>query len=107
SSLFTLPRPHCYDPTVGFEEVVESRIQEAMAQGAFERLRGAGRPFDFAVADHRLAGPCWMGFRVLQNGGMLPAWLELAREIESDLARLEDIDRRHAALVASVAAPAD
>lgn len=88
---------------MGFEEIVESRIQEAMAEGLFDNLRGTGKPLPpsyFAEA----AGDNWIAFKVLQNGGMLPEWLLLGREIEQDEARLRRIDAEHAALVDAAAA---
>lgn len=86
-----------------FEKTVESAIQDAIASGAFDNLPGTGRPLKFGQGD-ALAGDNWIGFRVLQNGGMLPEWLELAREIERDLIRLEQIDAEHAALCEAASA---
>lgn len=74
-----------------------------MASGAFDNLPGAGRPLNLGPGDG-LASDNWIGFRVLQNGGMLPEWLELAREIERDFAHLEQIDAEHAALCAAASA---
>jgi hypothetical protein len=87
---------------VSLDKVIESRIQEAMAAGAFENLQGQGQPFRFSPAE-QLAGENWLGFRILQNGGMLPAWLMLAREIEDDRRRLDELDARHAEAVALAA----
>lgn len=99
-------QPFFENSDVGFEKTVESAIQDAMASGAFENLPGAGRPLNFGQGD-ALAGDNWIGFRVLQNGGMLPEWLELAREIERDLTRLEQIDAEHAALCAAASVPGE
>ena len=54
-----------------------------------------------------LAGDQWLGFKVLQNGGTLPAWLGLAKEIEVERAALRSIDARHAEWVALAAASGD
>lgn len=86
--------------------MIESRIQEAMAAGAFENLAGAGRPLP-ARPEERLAGDNWLGFKVLQNGGLLPAWLDLAREIEALGAEVEALDARHARWVETAAASGD
>lgn len=86
---------------MGYEEIVESRIQDAMAAGAFRNLAGEGRPFAFRPGDHHLAGDDWAGFRILENGGMLPAWLMLARDVEALETRLAALDARHAALAAA------
>jgi DnaJ family protein C protein 28 len=79
---------------MSLEKLIESRIQDAVAAGAFEHLPGAGKPFRFDTAE-ALAGNNWMGFKVLSNGGMLPPWLLLAREIEDDWKRLERITERY------------
>lgn len=82
---------------MSFQSLAESRIQDAMDAGLFDNLRGAGQPLP-SLDDDKLAGANWMGFHVLRNGGMLPAWLDLAREIELDLAALKRVDERHALL---------
>ncbi|MBI5946770.1 MAG: DUF1992 domain-containing protein [Chloroflexi bacterium] len=88
---------------MGWEEVVESRIRDAIEAGAFDNLAGAGKPLR-DPRDEQFAGTNWLGFKVLQNGGMLPEWLELAKEIERDLERLARLDSEHARLVAAAAA---
>lgn len=85
-----------------YGELVESKIQEAMAEGRFDNLRGAGRPLLPAYFGD-LAGDNWMGFKVLENGGMLPEWLLLGREIEAAQDELRRIDHEHAALVETAA----
>lgn len=79
---------------MSFDKLIETRIQDAVREGAFEGLRGAGKPLRFDSADE-LAGTNWMGFKILKNGGTLPAWLQLAREIEDDAARLDGIEEKH------------
>lgn len=63
-----------------FDKIAERRIKEAMAEGAFENLRGAGMPLIFEdetwiPEDLRLA------YRVLRNAGFIPPELELRNEI--------------------------
>jgi hypothetical protein len=78
---------------MSLDKLIESRIQDAISAGAFDGLRGAGKPLRFDASED-LAGANWLGFRVLRNGGMLPAWLMLAREIEDESARLGSIRAR-------------
>ena len=78
-----------------FQDLVESKIQDAMAAGLFDGLKGAGRPLSTNIADD-LAGENWMGHKVLQNGGYLPEWLLLAKEIETAQHALKQLDARHA-----------
>ena len=83
---------------MGFAEFVESKIQEAFAEGRFENLRGAGRPLPASYFAGS-TGEDWMGFKVLNNGGMLPEWLVLGREVEREREALDRIDAEHARLV--------
>ncbi len=68
--------------------VAERKILEAMEEGAFDNLDGAGKPLDlsenpFEDPSERLAN------RLLRNNGFAPAWIEEAREIEAESRRLE------------------
>jgi hypothetical protein len=87
---------------MSIERAIESQIQDAMAAGLFDNLPGAGKPLAFGHSDG-LAGDNWLGFRVLQNGGMLPEWLNLAKDIERDRERLDRLDAEHAALCQAAA----
>lgn len=87
-------RAHLYpERAVSFEELVESKIQDALAAGAFDGLAGAGKPLCFDPSDD-IAGADWLGFKILRNGDMLPAWLMLAREIERESEALEQTGQR-------------
>ncbi|ROR34438.1 DnaJ family domain-containing protein [Inmirania thermothiophila] len=64
------------------DQIAEARIREAMAQGAFDGLPGAGRPLvlddDRHVPEHlRVA------YRILRNAGFLPPEAALRREIRT------------------------
>lgn len=78
---------------MSLDKLIESRIQDAMAAGAFSRLAGEGRPLPLLETD-LVAGENWAGFKLLNNAGMLPPWLLLAREIELDLAKLERTEQQ-------------
>ena len=63
-----------------FSRIAETRIQEAIAQGEFEHLPGAGKPLSleeyFSVPeDSRMA------FSILKNANCAPAEVELLNEI--------------------------
>lgn len=83
-----------------YEEIIESRIQEAMAAGAFRTLPGEGRPLPFRSAD-QLAGDQWLGFKMLRDADLLPDWLLQAKEIEQLQERLREIDHRHEEMIAA------
>lgn len=80
---------------MSLESAIESKIQEAMAAGAFDNLPGAGKPLPI-IEGEEFAGDNALGFRVLRNAGMAPSWLMLGREIEIDANRLKLLDDRHA-----------
>ena len=77
------------------ERGIEGAIQEAMAAGAFKNLPGEGKPLRFSSQEQALAGDNWLGFKMLENGGYVPEWLNLGKEIETDLEALALIDRNH------------
>ena len=68
---------------MSFEKVVESQIEDAIARGEFSGLPGEGLPLRLNPLE-KLAGNDWLGFHVLEEGDMLPEWLELGRDIERD-----------------------
>ncbi len=78
------------------ELIAERKIEEAMEEGKFDDLPGKGKPLPldeewFAPPEMRPA------IRLLKSAGVLPDWLERAREIErlrEDVARLWRIAER-------------
>jgi len=70
------------------ESEIEKQIREAIERGDFDHLPGAGKPLDlrenpYTPADWRLA------FKVLQDAGMAPDWIELDKEIRRELQALD------------------
>ncbi|GIV11389.1 MAG: hypothetical protein KatS3mg020_0880 [Fimbriimonadales bacterium] len=64
-----------------FELIADRKIEEAMQEGKFDDLPGKGKPLPldeewFAPPELRPA------IRLLKSAGVLPDWLERAREIE-------------------------
>ncbi len=86
---------------MSFERLVESKIKDAMEAGQFSNLAGHGKPLR-SNDEEELAGDDWMGFHVLRNANLLPAWLELAKDIENDMAALQKIDDRHALVAENI-----
>ena len=65
---------------MGWERIAENRIREAMQQGEFDNLPGAGKPIDldgyFKLPEHlRVA------FSLLKNANCVPVEVELLNEI--------------------------
>jgi hypothetical protein len=91
---------------MSLQRLAESRLNEAIQAGLLDDLRLAGTPLAYDPADD-LAGDDRLGFRVLKNGGMLPEWLTLAREIETAERELAALDARHREWVAAASASGD
>jgi hypothetical protein len=65
---------------VPFSRIAETRIREAMAQGEFENLPGAGKPLnleDYFSTPEDLR----MAFSILKNANCAPAEVELLNEV--------------------------
>lgn len=70
------------------ENAIEKQIREAIERGDFDRLPGTGKPLDlsenpYTPADWRLA------FKLLQDAGMVPDWIELDKEIRRERLALD------------------
>lgn len=65
---------------MSFDELVEEKIQEAMARGDFDNLAGAGKPLDL---DSYFAAPedLRMAWAMLKNAGYMPEAVQALREI--------------------------
>src|SRR5215472_3357286 len=62
--------------------IAERKIREALEDGVFEQLEGAGKPLD--LAENPFEDPSLrMAHRLLRNNGFAPWWVEEARDIES------------------------
>ena len=67
--------------------IADRKIREAMAEGAFDNLAGAGKPLD--LTENPFEDPSdRMANRLLKNNGFSPDWIEEAKEIEAESARL-------------------
>jgi DnaJ family protein C protein 28 len=70
-----------------FRLIADRKIQEAMDEGAFERLSGAGQPLD--LEENPFEDPSLgMAHRLLRNNGFAPCWIEAGKEIDLALAEL-------------------
>lgn len=70
-------------------DLIERRIQEAMANGEFDNLRGRGQPLPFNTNPY-LDPAQELAFRLLQNNDMAPDWIERDKEIRQELAAAHD-----------------
>ena len=70
----------------GWDAIVERKIAEAQAAGAFDDLPGAGKPLDLAD-DPLVPEDVRAAYRILRNAGYVPAELVELKEA-ADLRRL-------------------
>ncbi len=77
---------------LSFDILCEQRIVDAMRQGEFDHLPGAGKPLDLDE-DPLVPDDMRMANRILKNAGFVPAEVGLRREIadlQNQLALLGD-----------------
>src|SRR5438309_7999450 len=85
-----------------WERIAERKIREAMAEGAFENLRGKGRPLD--LSEDPYEDPSLrMAHRLLRNNGFAPAWIEEAKDLDHAI----ESARRDLARAIAAEAPLD
>lgn len=74
----------------GFDNLIEIRIKQAMAEGQFDNLKGKGKPQDmnkYYEAPEHLR----VGYHVLNNAGFLPEEVRLSKEIETTKEKLAQV----------------
>lgn len=65
--------------------VAERKIQEAIEEGLFDHLPGAGKPLDLTANPFEPPGMAAL-HRMLKHNNVLPTWLLLEKEIEASRA---------------------
>jgi hypothetical protein len=66
-----------------FRAIAERRIQDAITEGEFDNLAGAGQPL--AVDENPyVPEELRLTFKVMQNAGIVPDWVVLAQEIDTE-----------------------
>lgn len=88
--------------TRGYRSWVDEQIEAAMARGDFDRLPGRGRPLQ--LDDNPLESGHWLEHHIMKNAGVLPAWVELDREIRAEVAALRRMPRGAAGQAERIAA---
>lgn len=66
------------------QSLVEERIQEAMANGEFDNLPGAGKPLPLNDNPYAEPGQEW-AFGLLKRNGLAPEWIERDKSIRRQL----------------------
>lgn len=67
-----------------WRDLVEQRIQEAMASGAFENLPGQGKPLKLSRNPY-LDPSLELAYGLLKNNGYAPEWIARDKEIREEL----------------------
>jgi len=70
--------------------IAERKIREAIEEGAFDHLEGAGAPLDLSANPFEDPSER-LGNRLLKNNGFAPAWIEEAKDIEAEMKRLSAV----------------
>jgi len=71
-----------------WETAVEKTIREAMERGDFDNLSGKGKPLDLDVNPF-VPEELRQSFRILQNAGVAPDWIEQDKDIRAEKNALE------------------
>ena len=80
-----------------FQRIAERRINQAMREGAFDDLPGAGQPLKLEDDSH-IPEDLRIAYKILKNAGYLPPEIALRKEItraEDLLAGMEDMKAKY------------
>lgn len=83
-------------------ERTERALDQAIKAGFFDNLPGSGKPLDLSDEDNPfIPDDMRLAYRILRNAGYSLPWIELRKEIEAQVASLEQQATAHAATVRS------
>jgi hypothetical protein len=69
-----------------WKQIAEQAIRQAMEEGKFDRLPGAGQPLN--LDENPYEDPArWAANHLLRNNGFSPPWIEERRSLEWDIQR--------------------
>jgi hypothetical protein len=78
-----------------FEDHVEQLIRQAQDQGKFNDLANQGQPIKLE-AENPYLDPDWrMAYKVAQDGGYVPTWIELDKEVEAEISKVNRTREDH------------
>ena len=66
-------------------DVIENRIQEAMATGAFDDLPGRGKPLPMNENPFEAISGDALAHRILKNAGCAPGWVEQGKAVRQNI----------------------
>ncbi|MDD3852524.1 MAG: DUF1992 domain-containing protein [Syntrophomonadaceae bacterium] len=83
------------------EDLVENQILKAQQEGKFNNLPGAGKPLDLQENPYE-PPELRMVFKILKDNNFAPHWIELGKDIDSDLEKFwQEVDyfRRYTQMI--------
>lgn len=88
-----------------WQDFISQRIDEAIADGAFDNLPGRGKPLNLNENPNEPPDMA-MANKILKNNDVSPAWIGDRKALLKDIGRLrEDMDRRWSWMREALAAP--
>lgn len=82
------------DPLAGIRRRVDDVLEQAVADGEFDDLPGAGKPLSLDQTPH-VPADMRTAYRLLNNAGMAPDWIELGRRIQQEIEGVHSSVRAH------------
>ncbi len=76
-------------------KIVEEQIRDAEQNGAFDNLKGAGKPLRLNDDENPFEGDLKMAHHILRNANAAPFWVEMDRDIRAQHALCETILDRY------------
>ena len=80
---------------IKFDRIANRRIEDAIKEGLFDNLEGAGKPLKDMEDNPFIPKEMRAAYKVLQNSGYAPDWIVLAGQIDADIERLRYNADRH------------
>ncbi|MEI6045738.1 MAG: DnaJ family domain-containing protein [Chloroflexota bacterium] len=78
-----------------FDNLVERRIRDARDKGKFDNLANQGQPIKIEEENPYLDEEWRVAYKVVENSGFVPAWVELDKEVEYDLVQVRRNREEH------------
>ncbi len=69
--------------------LVEKLIKKAHDEGKFDNLANQGKPIKIQEENPYIDEDWRVAYKVIENGGFVPPWVELDKEVEQDLVRVQ------------------
>lgn len=78
-----------------FDYLVEKLIKDARSQGKFDNLANQGQPIKIEEENPYLDEEWRIAYKIMENAGLPPAWVELDKEVEQDFAHVRRDREEH------------